>query len=410
MIRYILSILMVSIFFSVNSLHASTAFVNGYWYQGSQFVQQTMYVENGFFVSSPPATIGKVVDLGGGFVIPPLAEAHNHNLQNPWLAERFSKQYLKAGIFYSLMMCGNKDAADASRNILAATVLDVAFASACISSSDGHPLRMALAVEDGQPAPQLAQIYDKSYIVMDSVDDISLKWPLVEAARADIVKLILVNSEDPKRRGDARFFGINGLKPELVEPLTSFLHKKGLRVAAHVDSAADFAVAVKAGVDIVAHLPGYNWQDDYDQSTYLLDPDIVSLAAARGIKVIATAGVAQLFKQKSERAEEIRATQKLNLQRLKDAGVSVLLGSDRFDKNILSEIYYLDELALYSRTELLDMAVTKTVSAIWPAKKYGQLKPGYQADFLVLEENPLTRLQALETIRLSFAAGQPTLQ
>ncbi|GHG58953.1 hypothetical protein GCM10010919_01060 [Alishewanella longhuensis] len=406
MIKMLLSTLLVIMFFSSDKVNAATAFINGHWYQDSHFVKQTMYVENSVFVKHPSASISKVVDLRGGFVVPPLAEAHNHNLQNPWLAERFSNQYIQSGIFYGLMMCGNKDATEASRNILASTNLKVAFASACISSSDGHPLRMALTVEEGQPVPLPIEIYDKSYIVIDDIDDILLKWPLIEASRPDIVKLMLVNSEDESRRGNKRFFGINGLKPEVISPLTAFLHENGLRVAAHVDSAADFALAVKAGVDIIAHLPGYNWPESYRADTYLLDKEVIALAGQSGTKVIATAGVTALFNHTPERKEEIISIQKSNLQRLKAAGVPILVGSDRFDSDVRSELYYLESLGVFSREELLHMAVTATVQAIWPDEKLGKLIEGYQADFLVLAVNPLLGLNAFEQIQLKVAKGE----
>lgn len=387
--------------------HAAAAFVNGYWYQGSEFVAQTRYVEQGIFVAQPAEQISNIIDLQGGYVVPPLAEAHNHNLQNPWLAKQFGQQYIDAGIFYSLMMCGNAKAAATSRQILAQTPLQVAFASACISSSDGHPLRMALTPEEGQPRPQLTDIYDKSYIVIDTVEDITTKWPLIAASQADIVKLILVNSEDESRRGNEQFFGINGLKPEVVAPLTRFLQSKGLRVAAHVDSAADFSAAVNAGVDIIAHLPGYNWQGDYDKQVYTLRPADIALAAKQNIAVITTAGVTQLFKQSPAKLAQVKAVQKTNLLNLKRAGVSLLIGSDRFDSNVLSELDYLEELGVFSRAELLSMLLTKTVQTIWPDRKLGQLTPGYQADFMVLAHNPLLDLSALRQIRLRVSAGEP---
>jgi hypothetical protein len=386
--------------------HAATAFINGHWYQGSEFVAQTRFVEQGIFVAQPEEQISNIIDLQSGYVVPPLAEAHNHNLQNPWLAKQFGQQYIDAGIFYSLMMCGNAKAAATSRQILAQTPLQVAFASACISSSDGHPLRMALTPEEGQPRPQLTDIYDKSYIVVDTVDDIATKWPLIAASQADIVKLILVNSEDESRRGNEQFFGINGLKPEVVAPLTRFLQSKGLRVAAHVDSAADFSAAVNAGVDIIAHLPGYNWQGDYDEQVYTLRPADIALAAEQNIAVITTAGVSQLFKQSPATLAQVKAVQKTNLLNLKHAGVSLLIGSDRFDSNVLSELDYLEDLGVFSREELLSMLLTKTVQTIWPDRKLGQLTPGYQADFLVLAHNPLLDLSALRQIRLRVSAGQ----
>jgi adenine deaminase len=55
------------------------AYVNGRWFDGSRFVTRTMWVSNGRFVSRPDH-VDSTVDLGGGYVIPPFGEAHNHNI------------------------------------------------------------------------------------------------------------------------------------------------------------------------------------------------------------------------------------------------------------------------------------------------------------------------------------------
>src|SRR5688500_17041321 len=64
------------------SAPAVTAYENAWWFTGTAFEWGTMYVSDGHFVlrssrPSRPSRIDAVVDLAGGYVVPPFAEAHN---------------------------------------------------------------------------------------------------------------------------------------------------------------------------------------------------------------------------------------------------------------------------------------------------------------------------------------------
>jgi hypothetical protein len=385
-------------------------YTGGLWYDGAGFSLQEWYVDDGRLSTEPPGRVARTVDLSGRYVIPPYAEAHNHNLQSPFLAERFHAAYDRAGIFYAMMLCGSPDgdAAAATRRLLAErSAVDVLLATACISSHDGHPLRMAMqpsSPDERGPTPE--EVHDWVYIVIDTPDDIEAKWPLVQRSGADIVKLIVVHSEDDARRNDERYFGINGLAAELVAPLVRKAKAHGLRVAAHAESAADFAVVVQAGVDFVAHLPGYNIARGYAASDYLLDNAAIAAAARQGIPVITTASAAELASAiDPERLPAIRRSQIHNLQRLRAAGVPLLIGSDRFDSDVLTEVRYLDQLGVFDRHELIALLVTATPQALFPDRRIGQFAEGFEASFLVLDGNPLDDLDALSRVRLRVKGG-----
>lgn len=381
-------------------------FRDGHWFDGNGFQRGTWYAVDGVLTQRRPPRVDRVRDLDGGYVVPPLAEAHNHNLQNAWGARNFRARYVADGVQYAAMLCGNADDAPAARAALGADApIDVLRASACISSSDGHPLAMARRNEDGSLRPA-ADVHDHDYLVMDSVADIERKWPLVRAAKPDLVKAILVHSEWTQRRGDERYYGLNGLKPELLAPLVARAHRDGLRVAAHVESAADFRVAVEAGVDLIAHLPGYQFWEGQDESAYRLDDASIALAAQRRIPVIATANAAQpAARGDTARLARVQALQKDNLSRLIEAGVPIALGSDRFDATVGVEIDYLANLDVMSNAQLLRSAVELTPALLFPQRKVGRLADGYEANFLVLRDDPTRALAALETIDLKVRRG-----
>lgn len=77
------------------------------------------------------------------------------------------------------------------------------------------------------------------------------------AFRPDFLKIILVHSEEfARRKDDTTFFRRKGLDPALVPGIVALAQAHALPVSAHVQSAADFRVAVEGGVDQIAHLPG----------------------------------------------------------------------------------------------------------------------------------------------------------
>src|SRR5207244_3532713 len=75
------------------------AYVNGQWFDGNGFVARPMYVADGVFRRTAPRAITQTVDLKGGYVLPPLAEAHNHWLE-PDNIDAYIKNYLSDGVFY----------------------------------------------------------------------------------------------------------------------------------------------------------------------------------------------------------------------------------------------------------------------------------------------------------------------
>ena len=54
------------------------AYDNGRWFTGSAFALCRMYTQGGRFIESVDRP-DSVIDLGGGYVVPPFGEGHNHN-------------------------------------------------------------------------------------------------------------------------------------------------------------------------------------------------------------------------------------------------------------------------------------------------------------------------------------------
>ena len=81
---------------------AVIAFTNGRWFDGTSFQPRTTYSVNGTLSLTTPARIDRTIDLSGTWVIPPFAEAHNHNIDGA-VEERSLgaiRKYVADGVFY----------------------------------------------------------------------------------------------------------------------------------------------------------------------------------------------------------------------------------------------------------------------------------------------------------------------
>jgi imidazolonepropionase-like amidohydrolase len=97
-----------------------------------------------------------------------------------------------------------------------------------------------------------------------------------------------------------------------------------------------------------------------------------------------------------------------NLRRLKDAGVTIAIGSDTTaGAGVLNEVRFLHETGLFSNLELLKMWSETTPTFIYPKRKIGALKEGYEANFVVLEGDPSRDFSRTQKILMRVKQGQP---
>lgn len=100
-LRLIIALLLLSIYSQGQSVNQQNyEFANGKWFDGQKFVARKFYTVSGQLTAGKPRRVDKTFDLAGKFIVPPFAEAHNHNLESEdELQERINK-YLTDGVFY----------------------------------------------------------------------------------------------------------------------------------------------------------------------------------------------------------------------------------------------------------------------------------------------------------------------
>ncbi len=382
-----------------------TAYVGALVFDGERFRSRDIVVEAGRIVDAPASTAVDRIDLGGNFVVPPFCEAHNHNLGDENQNEETIAQYLREGIFYVGILSNLPRLTDPVRHTYnTPTSVDVVFANGPITATGGHPIRIREMFLDRGFYPGFTRetLPGQGYVVIDNEADLERQWPAILALRPDIIKIILIASEEfDRRRDDPAFFGSKGLDPAIVPQIVERAHDAGLRVFAHIDTAHDFHVAVESGVDVIAHLGGFN-------EPMRIDPADARLAAQRGVDVITTTGLTERRRERvsAEQYDAIVSAQIENLRLLRDAGVTLAVGSDEPRATSTFEIAYLRGLNAFSNAELLRMWSRDCSATLFPERRLGRIESGYEASFLVLSANPLEDFDNTASILMRVKEGQ----
>ena len=388
----------------------SLRFDNGLWFDGQRFVAATVFVEYGQLrfakdKKDAGAPAQQILNLAGKHVTAPFCEAHNHNLGLSDGAdnERFIYRYLRDGVFYVKLLSNlPRESAAVWHTYNRPESVDAVFANGGVTGPGGHPIRLReRLLEQGLYEGFTKEtLKDHAYYVIDSDADIEAKWPLILQYRPDFLKVMLVESEHyAARRDDPAFFGRKGLKPEVFAKLVKQAHQNNLRVSVHINSVYDFHVAVAAGVEEIAHLPGY-------YAPELIDKADAAEAARRGIVVVTTAGLINRFKEREpERYAKSREAQAANLRLLKEAGVKLAVGSDEYDDTSVTEVAHLRSLGVFSNAEMLRMW-TENCAGMFRGRRIGRLADEYEASFIALGGDPVKDFEATKRIQLRVKDGR----
>ncbi|NAY92702.1 amidohydrolase family protein [Muricauda sp. JGD-17] len=378
--------------------------INGKWFNGEEFIKRTFWVEDGLlYFDKIENEVDTVLDLSGKFVIPPFAEAHNHNLESDYELEKRIDNYLKNGVFYVKHLSAIRMQLEPLMHLYnKPSGLDVSTTYAPLTGTGGHPVAIREKFFDWgyyDVFDSKQDIESHGYFIIDSEQDLNKKWGHILSFEPDFIKINLLYSEEyEKRKNDPTYFGKKGLNPNLVNKIVEKAHTDGLRVSAHVETAYDFHVAVEANVDEVAHLP----EITHGQT---IDPEDIKMAKEKGITIVTTVSLIRK-RAKQPNFQILMDNIRHNLKQFKKVGAKLAVGSDNFNGNSAGEFQLLQNLGVFTNLELLKMWTENSTETIFPNRKVGKLFEGYEASFLVLETNPLENIVGItEGIELRIKQG-----
>lgn len=390
----------------------------GKWLDGREFVPKTFYSVGGILVSKRPGHVDIKVDLAGKFVIPPFADAHVHNLADPKDLDSDIHDYLGDGVFYAMEMDPALELSpDVLRRVNKPVSVDVAYTQGLVTPSWGvMPDMYTMLAKMGRfgDRKKLGELDQREIFIINDETDLGKKWPALARKNRDFIKVIVAFSEEEDKRKRNPHYGAKppeysakpGIEPTILRELVKRAHSAGLRVSAHIETAADFRLAADCGVDIIAHLPA-SWQigartgfTDGRLSHWELTDEDARVAAEKRVTVITTT-----FKEPSDPdAAKYRDVYRHNIGLLVQHGVNLVIGTDSRG-SVPEELLYLKSLGVVDDQALLQMLTKATPQAIFPHRQIGDLRDEYEASFLALDRNPVEDLESIKSISIRFKQG-----
>ena len=378
-------------------------FRNGNWYNGSDFTLGTWYTSGGKFTKKAPSKIDSVIDLKNMWVVPPMGDAFSSSLTNHPTPESQLKTYINDGVFY-IQVLGNTKAARAKVEPLAnkSTSPDISFSNGEITCTLGEPFMRyepasmglrPMAVPSKKDEIKLSRTgLGDGYWFVDNKDALSANWDKIKAQKPGVISIWLLDAEK-----SAGMEG-KGLTPDVAKAIVKKAHKADLKVYAHVENVSDIRLAVKLGIDGISNLPlGQGTTAGLD----LTDDDLKLLAKKQTV-IIPLLAQAQLLGPAPAKMQEL---QRNTLNRMFAAGVNVCAGSDDPQRTIRSEVNYWFGLGEIDYKMMLKSLCERTPQAIFPERKVGKIESGYEASFLVLDDNPINNILKLRATTLKVKNG-----
>jgi imidazolonepropionase-like amidohydrolase len=269
-----------------------------------------------------------------------------------------------------------------------------------------------------------------------------LTGPVIGAADPDVARKAVdavkaLGADLVKIRVDDNLGVGKKMPPESYRAVIDYAHRQGLKVAAHIFYLQDAKDVVGAGGDFIAH----------SVRDAQVDRAFIDLLKARDVCVCPTlmrevstfvyesrpaffddaffrreadvdtmAGLQTAQYQASNRtpaAGRYKITlemAKVNLKRLKDAGVRIAMGTDsgpagRFQGYFEHlELEYMTSAGL-TPMQVLVAATSDAARCMSVGDRLGSLRPGFDADFLVLARNPLDDIRNTRSLESSWVRG-----
>ena len=370
-------------------------------FSGTAFVKQDWYIVDGLFTKSKPEGEVKTMDLEGKFIAPPYGDAHCHHIDGAYLARQLNDKYLSEGTLYAQSMGNHSSLRDEADTVVnRSNSIDVTYANAGFTGEFGHPAYLYESLQltlDSKVTPSERAEFVKSqkrvqlgdsYWLADTPTQLDEAWPKFLASNPDLVKVFLVNTLNRSKNLNG-MPGTIGLDTAMLPLVVKKGHEAGLKVYAHVDTAYDFLLAMRAGVDGTAHMPGYGMNKE-EAGIFEIDRKTARMAARRFIQP--TISLATYYSEK-DRFSAVQQVQAKNVTALRAAGATFVVGSDNFSKTQTEEALSWGAVGFDNVTTFRSL-LESTPQSIFPYRKIGRIAAGYEGSFVVLENNPLTNLSS----------------
>ncbi len=243
-------------------------------------------------------------------------------------------------------------------------------------------------------------------VAADSIEAALAQIEQSEKENVDLIKLMITGGVL-----DAKAKGVPGelkMAPEMVKAVCEKAHKKGYKVAAHVESPEGVKVALANGVDSIEH--GAKADEEMirlfqEHKAFLCTTISPALPYALFDRSVSNASEVEQYNGNVV-FDGIISCAKAALEN----GIPVVLGNDvgcpwitQYD--FWRELYYFQKYVGVSNSFALYTATGRSAELAGIGDITGTITPGKCADMIVTEGNPLEDLRYLRHVRMVVARG-----
>ncbi len=191
-----------------------------------------------------------------------------------------------------------------------------------------------------------------------------------------------------------------------MKAIVDTAHNLGLRVAAHAHGPRGMEGAARAGVDTIDH------------GTFG-DAAALKVMKANGTAIVPTLMALEGVRQRlgkgiytpivEKKGREAVAQRGKALKAANEMGITIAFGTDAgvFNHGInAGEFALMVELGGMTPTQVLSSATTTAANLLDLGDEIGQIAPGFSADLIAVDGDPLTNVRVLEQVKWVMAKGR----
>jgi imidazolonepropionase-like amidohydrolase len=220
----------------------------------------------------------------------------------------------------------------------------------------------------------------------------------------DVIKIMASGGNmTPGSRPDLPQYGLDELRAAVEEA-----HRWGLPITAHAHATRSVIDALAAGVNGIEHM-SFMTADGVDP----IPDEVLTALARRNVTVSMTLGTVEAVGIQPPPGLVARRPALLaNGRKVVACGARVIAGTDAGigpskPPDVVRWAVQQFQLLGLTAAEALTICTAQAASELGLGNRKGQLKPGYDADILAVDGDPLTDPAALHAIRAVYVRGTP---